>query len=440
MVVFQQTFTLMLTAALLAMLLILSLSAFFSGSETALMSLNRYRLRHLEERKGRRATMIGRVLTYPEKVLGTILTGNVFVNAAAGALVTYAVTLAVTDPQKRAQAITLATLGLTALLLVFGEMIPKSVAARHPENWSFLVIRPIVFCIRLFSPAVKLLTLVSNGFLRLFGEVPRPLKHEITLEELQVLVHGSGDVGEEPGGKRQMLRRVFELGETRVSEVMVPRTEIVAVEVGAPLEDIVSLIQQQRFSRIPVYRETLDTVEGLVYSKDIIRYWGKKVPFQLADILRKPYFLPDGAKVEQALEQMQKQRVHMALVVDEHGGVEGMVTLEDLIEEIVGELSDGQEEVSPIRALPDGSYSLSGSISVKDLNDGLALDLPEEPDYNTLAGLILTRLGRIPAGGEELEVEGLLLSVERVSHRRVVRVRAKPVQLKSEDRGRTSDS
>ncbi|HEX9725887.1 MAG TPA: hemolysin family protein [Vicinamibacteria bacterium] len=423
----------MLTAASIALVIILCLSAFFSGSETALMSLNRYRLRHLEERRGRQATLIRRVLTYPEKVLGTILTGNVFVNTAAGALVTYAVTLAVTDPQQQAEAITLSTLGLTALLLVFGEMVPKSLAARHPERWSLLVIRPIVFCIRLFSPAVKLLTLVSNGFLRVFGEVPRPLKHEITLEELQVLIHGSGDGAGEPGGKRQMLRNVFELSETRVSEVMVPRTEIVAVEVDAPLEDILSLIQKHRFSRIPVYRETLDKVEGLVYSKDLIRYRGKDVPFQLADVLRKPYFLPDGAKVEQALEQMQKQRVHMALVVDEHGGVEGMVTLEDLLEEIVGELSDEHEEVSPIRALPDGSYSLSGSISVKDLNEGLGLDLPEEPDYNTLAGLILTRLGRIPAGGEELAVEGLMLSVERVSHRRIVRVRAKPLQLNSEE-------
>lgn len=431
----------MITASLIALLIILCLSAFFSGSETALMSLNRYRLRHLEERTGRRAQMIRRVLTYPEKVLGTILTGNVFVNTAAGAMVTYGVTLAVTDPQQRAEAITLTTLGLTALLLVFGEMIPKSVAARHPESWSLLVIRPIIFCIRLFSPAVKLLTLVSSGFLRIFGVMPRPLRHEITLEELQVLVHGSAEVGGEAAGKRQMLRKVFELGETRVSEVMVPRTEIVAVEVGAPLEEIVSLIQKTRFSRIPVYRETLDTVEGLAYSKDIIRYWGKKVPFRLADVIRKPYFLPDGAKVEQALEQMQKQRVHLALVVDEHGGVEGMVTLEDLLEEIVGELSsDEQGEVSPIRALPDGSYSLSGSISVKDLNDGLGLDLPEEPDYNTLAGLILTRLGRIPAGGEELAVEGLLLSVERVSHRRIVRVRAKPLPVKSEESMAPSDS
>jgi len=432
---FPRSAILMLTAAFIGFLVFLALSAFFSGSETALMSLNRYRLRHLEEQRGHRATTIRRVLTYPEKVLGTILTGNVFLNTAASSLVTYAVTLSVSDPERRAEAITLATFALTALILLFGEMIPKSIAARHPESLAFLVIGPVVFFIWLLSPVVKLLTLISNGFLRLFGEVPRPLRHEIPLEELEILV-ASAEMGGEPGGKRQMLRKVFELGETRVSEVMVPRTEIVAVEVDAPLEEIVSLIQKQRFSRMPVYRETLDTIEGLVYSKDITTYWGKTTPFRLAEVLRKPYFLPDGAKVEQALEQMQKQRVHMALVVDEHGGVEGMVTLEDLLEEIVGELSEEQEEeVPPIRTLTDGSYLLSGSISVKDLNDNLGLDLPEEPDYNTLAGLILTRLGRIPAEGEELLVEGLLLHVERVSHRRVVRVKARPVPAKPDGGG-----
>jgi putative hemolysin len=418
----------MLFAAILGLLLIFVCSAFFSGSETALMSLNRYRLRHLEERKGRIATTIREVLSYPERVLGTILTGNVFVNTAAAALVTYVVTTQVADPERRAAALTLATILLTAFLLVFGEMIPKSVAARHSESWSFIVIRPIVFLIKLLGPAVKLLTLISTGFLRLLGEAPRPLRHEMTLEELKALIQAGGETGEEPVGKRRMLRRVFELGETRVSEVMVPRTEIVAVEVSAPLEEIVSLIQKHRFSRIPVYRDTLDTIEGLVYSKDLIAHWGKKVPFKLADVLRKPYFLPDGAKLEQALEQMQKQRVHMALVVDEHGGVEGMVTLEDLLEEIVGELSDEQdEEVPPIRALADGSYFLEGSISVKDLNDSLGLELPEQPDYNTLAGLILTRLGRIPVEGEELSVGGMVFRVERVADRRVIRVRARPV-------------
>ena len=412
----------MLFAAILGLILILACSAFFSGSETALMSLNRYRLRHLEEQHGRTATTIREALSYPEKILATILTGNVFVNTAAAALVAYVVTSQVTDPEKEAAALTIATLLLTALILVFGEMIPKSVAARHSEGWSFIVIRPIVFFIKLLGPMVKLLTLISTGFLRLLGEPPRPLRHEMTLEELKALIQ----TGEEPGRKRQMLRKVFELGETRVSEVMVPRTEIVAVEVDSPLEDIVTLVQKHRFSRIPVYRDTLDTIEGLVYSKDLIAHWGKKVPFNLADVLRKPCFLPDRAKVEQALEQMQKQRVHLALVVDEHGGVEGMVTLEDLLEEIVGELGDEQEEeVPPIRALADGSYSLEGSISVKDLNDSLGLELPEQPDYNTLAGLILTRLGRIPVEGEELAVEGMFFSIERVDDRRVVRVRAR---------------
>ncbi len=416
----------MLFAAILGLVLILVCSAFFSGSETALMSLNWYRLRHLEERHGRIATTIREVLSYPEKVLGTILTGNVFVNTAAAALVTYVVTTQATNPEEKAAALTIATFLLTALLLVFGEMIPKSVAARHAEGWSFVVIRPIVFFIKLLGPIVKLLTLISMGFLRLIGEPPRPLRHEMTLEELKALIQTGGETGEEPGGKRQMLRRVFELGETRVSEVMVPRTEIVAVEVNSTLEEIVALIQKHHLSRIPVYRNTLDTIEGLVYSKDLIAHWGKKVPFKLADVLRKPYFLPDRAKAEQALEQMQKHRVHLALVVDEHGGVEGMVTLEDLLEEIVGELSDEQEEEAPpIRALPDGSYSLEGSISVKDLNDALGLTLPERPDYNTLAGLILTRLGRIPVEGEELAVEGMFFSIEKVGDRRVVRVRAR---------------
>jgi putative hemolysin len=416
----------MLFAAILGLILILACSAFFSGSETALMSLNRYRLRHLEEQHGRMATTIREVLSYPEKILATILTGNVFVNTAAAALVAYVVTSQVTDPEKEAAALTIATLLLTALILVFGEMIPKSVAARHSEGWSFIVIRPIVFLIKLLGPMVKLLTLISTGFLRLLGEPPRPLHHEMTLEELKALIQTGGGTGEEPGRKRQMLRKVFELGETRVSEVMVPRTEIVAVEVDSALEDIVTLVQKHRFSRIPVYRDTLDTIEGLVYSKDLIAHWGKKVPFKLADVLRKPCFLPDRAKVEQALEQMQKQRVHLALVVDEHGGVEGMVTLEDLLEEIVGELGDEQEEeVPPIRALANGSYSLEGSISVKDLNDSLGLELPEQPDYNTLAGLILTRLGRIPVEGEELAVEGMFFSIERVEDRRVVRVRAR---------------
>jgi putative hemolysin len=265
--------------------------------------------------------------------------------------------------------------------------------------------------------------------LRLFGERPRPLRYEASLEEIKAVVYAGGGAGDETGSRRRMLRNVLELGERRVSEVMVPRTEIVGIEVDTSLDEIVSIVRDRRFSRMPVYRESLDTIEGLVYSKDIIAYWGSEVPFRLEQVIRPPYFLPDGAKVERALEQMQMYRTHMALVVDEHGGVEGLVTLEDLLEEIVGELSDDQEEAIPqIKRLTKNEYLLNGSISVKDVNDELPIELPERPDYNTLAGFILSRLGRIPVEGEELAEGGMIFTVEKVSRRRVVRVKARPTR------------
>lgn len=416
----------MVLAALLAILVIviLALSAFFSGSETALMSLNRYRLRHLES-KHRNARAIRDLIAHPEQVLGTILTGNVFVNTAAGAIMTYMVTTLVTSPERRAEAVSVATIVLTGLILVFGEMLPKSVAARHPETWSLTVIRPVLFLIKVTSPIVLLLTWVSSRFLRVLGEKSHPLRHEISLEEIRAIVYSGGEV-KEPDSRRRMLRKVLELGDRKVSEVMVPRTEIVAVEIHASFEEILAIIRRERYSRMPVYRQTLDVVEGLVYSKDVIAHWGVERPFHLESLLRKPYFLPDGVKVEQALEQMRKHRVHMAMVVDEHGGVEGLVTLEDLIEEIVGELSDGEEEKPLIQRLANGQYLLEGSIPVKDLNERLGLAVPQLPEYNTLAGYIISRLGRIPNVGDRVSGGGCDFTVERLEQRRVARVRAAP--------------
>ena len=391
------------------------------------MSLDRYRLRHLERTKPK-AALVRDVVAHPEKVLGTILTGNVFVNTAAGALLTYAVTVIVAteDQQARTIAIAIATIVLTALILVFGEMLPKSLAARHPEGWSLLVIRPIAALIRLGAPVVWLLTRVSYGFLSLFGVSTGALSSAVTLEEIKAILYAGGVPEEERGSRRQMLRRVIELGEKRVPEIMVPRTEMVAVEKDTPLEGIVRLIQNRRFSRMPVYDGTLDNIVGLLFAKDVLTYWGAHIPFRLDRVLRKTYFIPDSAKVEQALEQLQHQRTHLALVVDEHGGVEGLVTLEDLLEEIVGELLDEKDEPeSPVVELPDGSLLLDGAFSVKDTNERLDLDIPEQADYNTLAGYILDRLGHIPVAGEELEVPGALLSVDKVTGNRVLRVRAR---------------
>ncbi|TDI42126.1 MAG: HlyC/CorC family transporter [Acidobacteria bacterium] len=414
----------MLIAIVLGLVVILSLSAFFSGSETALMSLDRFRLRHLEKTEPR-AARVTEVVAHPEKVLGTILTGNVFVNTAAGALVTYAITVLVASADRRGQAITIATIVLTGLILVFGEMVPKSLAARHPEAWALLVIRPLSGLICLLSPAVKVLTMISNGLLSLFGVSTGALSSTVTLEEIKALLYGSVPE-DERGPRRQMLRKVIELAEKRVAAVMIPRTEMVAVEKDTPLEEIVRIIQNQRFSRMPVFDETLDNIIGLLFAKDVLTYWGARVPFQLGQVLRRPYFIPDSARVEQALEQLQQQHTHMALVVDEHGGVEGLVTLEDLLEEIVGELFDEKDvEESQIFELPDGSYLLDGVLSITDANEQLSLELPEHADYHTLAGLILDRLGHIPVAGEELDTGGTILSVDKVVSHRILRVRAK---------------
>jgi len=304
-------------------------------------------------------------------------------------------------------------------------MVPKSLAARHPEAWALLVIRPLSGLICLLSPAVKVLTMISNGLLSLFGVSTGALSSTVTLEEIKALLYGSVPE-DERGPRRQMLRKVIALAEKRVAAVMVPRTEMVAVEKDTPLEEIVRIIQNQRFSRMPVFEGTLDNIIGLLFAKDVLTYWGARVPFQLEQVLRRPYFIPDSARVEQALEQLQQQHRHMAFVVDEHGGIEGLVTLEDLLEEIVGELFDEKDvEESQILELPDGSYLLDGVLSIADANEQLSLDLPEHADYNTLAGLILDHLGHIPVAGEELNVGGAILSVDKVVSHRILRVRAK---------------
>jgi len=407
------------TVVLLAVLV--GAYAFFAGSETALMSLNRYRLRHLEGKK-RAAALVKEALTHPERVLGTILTCNLFVSNAAVALTTYVVTIMVADTARSELSITIATVVLTAVILVFGDMVPKSYAARHPEGWSFVAIRVILFFVKLLRPIVRLLTFVSESVLRLLGQKLDPQRHEITLEEIKAVVY-AGETGAVEGRKGRMLRRVLELSERRVSEVMVPRTAIVAIEIGASFEDVLEVVRRERYSRMPVYRETLDHVEGIIYAKDIIASWNANVPFRLSQWLRRAYFIPDGSRVEQTLDELQKHRVHLALVVDEHGGVEGLVTLEDLIEEIVGEIEDElDEESNQVKLLADGSYSLDASVSVKDLNAKMGWELPELPEYNTLAGLILSRLGRIPIQGEEVEVAGLVLRIDKIAGRRIVRV------------------
>lgn len=397
---------------LLGLGVLLCLSAFFSGSETALLSLDRLRVKYLVQKKRRGAERLELLLNQPDRLLGAILVGNNLVNIAASV---FATTLLVQLYGERGELLTI--LILTPLLLIFSEISPKSYAAQCPEKVSFLVLRPILFVMWLFSPVVWLVTGVSRLLTRLFrGEVERPI---ISEDEIRSII----SVGEEAGvvakEKRRMLHGVFELAQIQVRDVMIPRTEVVGIEVSANYEQVLRLAQEAHHSRFPVYEGSLDNVVGIIHSKDILNYVDQPEGFSLRELARAPYFVPESKRIETLLQSFRKKKVHLAVVVDEYGGVEGIVTLEDIFEEIVGEIQDEYDvEEELIRELAPGRMLVDGSISLRVINKRFRLTLAEEHS-NTLAGFLLRALGQIPREGDECESDGVQFIVRKVVNHRI---------------------
>lgn len=391
---------------------LLLLSAFFSGSETALLSLDRLRVKYLVQKKRRGAELLESVLNQPDRLLGAILVGNNLVNIAASV---FATTLLVQLYGERGELLTI--LILTPLVLIFSEISPKSYAAQYPEKVSFLVLRPILLVMWLFSPVVWLVTGVSRLLTRLFrGEVERPI---ISEDEIRSII----SVGEEAGvvakEKRRMLHGVFELAQIQVRDVMIPRTEVVGLEVSSSYEQVLRLAQEAHHSRFPVYEGSLDNVVGIIHSKDILNFVDQPEGFSLRLLARPPYFVPESKRIETLLQSFRKKKVHLAVVVDEYGGVEGIVTLEDIFEEIVGEIQDEYDvEEELIRELSPGRLLIDGSVSLRVLNRRFRLTLAEEHS-NTLAGFLLRVLGQIPREGDECESEGVQFIVRKVVNHRI---------------------
>jgi len=397
---------------LLGLGVLLCLSAFFSGSETALLSLDRLRVKYLVQKKRRGAERLEALLNQPDRLLGTILVGNNLVNIAASV---FATTLLVQLYGERGELLTI--LILTPLLLIFSEVSPKSYAAQYPEKVSFFVLRPILLLMWLFSPVVWLVTGVSRLLTRLFrGGVERPI---ISEDEIRSII----SVGEEAGvvakEKRRMLHGVFELAQIQVRDVMIPRTEVVGIEVSANYEQVLRLAQEAHHSRFPVYEGSLDSVVGIIHSKDILNFVDQPERFSLRELARAPYFVPESKRIETLLQSFRKKKVHLAVVVDEYGGVEGIVTLEDIFEEIVGEIQDEYDvEEELIRELSPGRLLIDGSVSLRVINKRFRLNLAEEHS-NTLAGFLLRVLGQIPREGDECESDGVQFIVRKVVNHRV---------------------
>jgi putative hemolysin len=387
-------------------------SAFFSGSETALMSMDKLRVKYLVQKNRRGAQKLDSLLARPDHLLGAILVGNNLVNIAASV---FATTFFVGLYGEQGELLTI--LILTPLLLILAEVCPKTYAAQYPEKVSFMVLRPIIVVMGLLMPVIWLVTGVSRLLTRFIkGEEARPI---ISEDEIRSIIRVGEETGVVAKEQRRMLHGIFELSQIRVRDVMIPRTEVAGIDLNTPFEDVLRLAQHARHSRFPVFEDSLDNVVGIIHSKDILNYVDRPQEFSMREVARPPYFVPESKPIETLLQSFRKRRVHLAVVVDEYGGVEGIVTLEDIVEEIVGEIQDEYDlEEVLIREVAPGRYLVDGSASLRSINRRFGLQLSEE-HANTLAGFLLRTMGTIPEVGDSCQSDGTRFTVRKVVDRRV---------------------
>ncbi|HEY2989106.1 MAG TPA: hemolysin family protein [Candidatus Binatia bacterium] len=411
-------------------------NGFFAASEIAIIATRKTRIDTLLEKGVRAAAAVSRLKNDPDRFLATVQIGCTIMGTLASAIggavaIEYLKPLIQSLPfpffEKWGEsiAIVLVTLPIAYFALILGELVPKSLALRSPERIAFLVARPIDFFSRLTSFFVRMLTASSNAVLRLLGGAEHGGSTFVSEEEVKSLIREGAAKGIFDETEKELIHSVFEFVDTPVKAVMIPRTEIHAVEVNASFDEVLKSFVDSGFSRIPVYEGELDHVIGILYYKDILRAIQEKAAFRVRDHLHPPYFVPSSLPISQLLKDLQRRRIAIAMVVNEFGEVEGLVSLEDLLEEIVGEIRDeyDREERGPVERLPDGSMVIQGSAQLKDLKTDYGLPFEESPDYLTIAGFVLAKLKRIPRAGEVVEHDGYRLTVVDMEGRRVVKVK-----------------
>jgi putative hemolysin len=432
--------------------LLILINGLFSAAEIALVTIRRSRLQQLIDEGNAGAGRVQRLTSQPGRFLAVIQLGITFVGflaaAFAGASIVGTVELwlagmPVLGEQAALVALLAVTLVITIFTIVFGELVPKSLALAHAERFALTAARPVEFLGRLLAPLVWLLTATTSAITRLFG-VTEAHQDRLTAEELMILVERGGEQGVLEAEEQQMIGAVLELGEQRVHEVMVPRIDIKAVPAAAPLDEFVETIVREGHSRIPVYEESIDNVIGILYAKDLLPYLARGESPQITTILRTPLFVPESISVDDLLHNFQRRKVHIAIVLDEYGGTAGLVTIEDLIEEIVGEIQDEYDVEEPmIVALSDDEARVDGRASVDDLADhfDVQLDGADAEQYDTVGGLVYHEIGGVPNVGDTVEVDGLTLTVETTDGRRVgkVLVVRRPPEGMAEDEAGADD-
>lgn len=415
------------------LMLFISLNAFFSASEVALAGVRRARLKQLSEEGNLAARSVEHLTADSRRFLTTVQMGMALASFAAVAvailsfprrLEPFLAQVPRLAPASKSLASVLVLIASFLALLILGGLIPRMLALRYTEAVALFVARPLQLFATIFSPFITLLAGISGAVASFPGSSPLPSSSLIIEEEIKTIVDAGEEVGVIEEDEKEMIYGIFEIGETLVREIMVPRIDVAAIEVETPLLKALDVIIEAGHSRIPVYEETIDNIVGVLYAKDLLTYLrdgNRTAP--LRTILRPPYFVPDSKRVDELLEDMQQRKVHMAIVVDEYGGTAGLVTIEDILEEIVGEIQDEYDTEEPfIEVISPDEVVLNARVSLDDVNKLLDVELPTWGG-DTLGGLIYSQLGRVPAVGDEMVVDGLKLSVLSVSGRRIKKVR-----------------
>jgi putative hemolysin len=397
----------------------LVVTMFFSAAEMAFIAANRLRLRHLAEEGDATAAAYLDSFRQPERLLSTAMMGVTIAHIVAASAMTFALL-----PQLGNIAWLVAAAVVTPLMLVFGEIIPKAVAREWATDLILTAYRPLIWMSRLLTPFVALANGIVGVVLRFFGGPRVDTRQFVSREELKALLQLEPGEAAVSTQEAEMIDKIFDLGDTTVREVMVPLVDVIMLPDTASVADAIGLIRQRGFSRLPVYGQRETNVAGVVTSMDLLRRGGQAR--SLAEIMRPPTFVPESKRIDDLLREMQKSRNPLAIVVDEYGGATGIVTLEDIVEQIVGEIHDEHDRTpATVERLPDGSYWVAARTHIDELNEALDWTLPKH-DYETVAGLVLATLHRIPRTGEEFQIPGYTITVLEADARRVGAVKITP--------------
>src|SRR5499426_619622 len=431
-----------ITVKLLAVVLLVAANGFFVAAEFALVGVRSSRIETLVASGSRAAKRLMELLQNLNAYLSACQLGITLASLALGWIGEPAIArllesplAGLSDTLRHGIAFAIAFSIITSLHIVLGEQAPKLVGLALAEKVALAVALPLQLFYRIFSLPIRALDWASARTVQLAG-IKATAEHASTYTEAELrrLIDISRESGHLRAEERRLIHRVFEFSDTVVREAMVPRTEMAAIPNTCNLEQITKAFDQHRYSRLPVYRESFDDVCGFIHSKDVMPYLLHPDKFKLEDVLQPPLYVVDTARLEHVLRQMQKAKMHFGFVVDEHGGLEGVITLEDLLEEIVGDISDEHDEEvnEQITEVDDHTFVLAGGLAVRDLNRRLKITVPESEGYTTIGGFLMTEAGHVLKPGEVVQHDGLIFKIERVEKRRVRRVKLEIQQTDGE--------